>query len=221
MSPRQVKNLLYEQVTRIGKAVASPRRLELLELLSQCEKSVETLAKNADLSVKLASVHLKELKAARLVDSRKAGRRVYYRLADPAVASLCVMMRMLAEERLLDLQDAIRRFVSEPGELFPADRHALLGKARRGEVIIIDVRPDDEYQAGHLPYARSLPLGELKKRLARLPKDKEIIAYCRGPYCMMAKEAVALLRRRGYQAAKLGDGVNEWRAAGLALAVEQ
>ena len=221
MSPRQVKNLLYEQVTRIGKAVASPRRLELLELLSHCEKSVETLAKNADLSVKLASVHLKELKAARLVDSRKAGRRVYYRLADPAVASLCVMMRMLAEERLLDLQDAIRRFVSEPGELFPADRHALLGKARRGEVIIIDVRPDDEYQAGHLPYARSLPLGELKKRLARLPKDKEIIAYCRGPYCMMAKEAVALLRRRGYQAAKLGDGVNEWRAAGLALAVEQ
>ncbi len=221
MSPRQVKNLLYEQVTRIGKAVASPRRLELLELLSQCEKSVETLAKNADLSVKLASVHLKELKAARLVDSRKAGRRVYYRLADPAVASLCVMMRMLSEERLLDLQDAIRRFVSEPGELFPADRHALLGKARRGEVIIIDVRPDDEYQAGHLPYARSLPLGELKKRLARLPKDKEIIAYCRGPYCMMAKEAVALLRRRGYQAAKLGDGVNEWRAAGLALAVEQ
>jgi rhodanese-related sulfurtransferase/DNA-binding transcriptional ArsR family regulator len=215
MENREVKNLLYEQVARIGKAAASPKRLELIELLCQCEKAVETLARDAGLSVKLTSAHLKELKAARLVDSRKDGKYVYYRLADPAVAAFWVDLRALAEERLLDLQGVLRTFVNEPEKLAPADSKTLLVKAKKGELIVIDVRPQEEYQAGHLPYARSLPLPELKKRLSELPRNKEIIAYCRGPFCMMAKDAVALLRRRGYRAARLEAGVSEWRAAGL------
>lgn len=220
MENREVKDLLYEQVARISKAAASPKRLELIELLCQCEKTVETLAKDAGLGVKLTSAHLKELKAARLVDSRKDGKYAYYRLADPAVAAFWVDLRALAEERLLDLQGALRTFVNEPEKLAPADGKTLLGKAKKGDVIVIDVRPQEEYQAGHLPYARSLPLPELKKRLSELPRNKEIIAYCRGPFCMMAKDAVALLRRRGYRAARLEAGVSEWRAAGLPAAAE-
>lgn len=218
MENREVKNLLYEQVARISKAIASPKRLELIELLCQCEKTVETLAKDAELSVKLTSAHLKELKAAHLVHTRKDGKYVYYRLADPAVAAFWVSLRELAEERLLDLQRALRELVTEPDKLAPVERKALLGKARRGKAIVIDVRPQEEYKAGHLPYARSMPLPELKKRLSELPNDQEIIAYCRGPFCMMAKDAVALLRKRGYQATKLDDGVSEWRAAGMPLA---
>lgn len=221
MENREVKNLLYEQVARIGKAASSPKRLELIELLSQCEKTVETLARDAGLSVKLTSAHLKELKAACLVDSRKDGKYAYYRLADPAVAGFWVNLRALAEERLLDLQGALRTFVNEPEKLAPADSKTLLIKAKKGDVIVIDVRPQEEYQAGHLPYARSLPLPELKKRLSELPRNKEIIAYCRGPFCMMAKDAVALLRRRGYRATRLEAGVSEWRAAGLPAAAER
>jgi len=215
MENREVKDLLYEQVARISNAVASPRRLELIELLCQCEKSVETLAGDAGLSVKLTSAHLKVLKAAHLVGSRKDGKYVYYRLAGPLVADFWVNLRALAEERLLDLQDALRQFVTEPEMLASADSKALMAKARKCEVIVIDVRPNEEYRAGHLPYARSLPLSELTKRIKELSKDKEIIAYCRGPFCMMAKDAVALLRRRGYKAARLDVGVSEWRAAGL------
>ncbi len=218
MERREIKNLLYEQVARIGKAAANPKRLELIELLCQCEKTVETLARDAELSVNLTSAHLKELKAAHLVHSRKGGKYVYYRLADPAVAAFWVSLRELAEERLLDLQRALREFVTEPEKLAPVEGKALLGKARRGRAIVIDVRPQEEYEAGHLPYARSVPLPELKKRLSELPKDQEIIAYCRGPFCMMAKDAVALLRKRGYKATKLEDGVSEWCAAGMPLA---
>jgi rhodanese-related sulfurtransferase/DNA-binding transcriptional ArsR family regulator len=221
MENREVKDLLYEQVARISKAAASPKRLELIELLCQCEKTVETLARDAGLSVKLTSAHLKELKAARLVDSRKDGKYVYYRLADPAVAAFWVDLRALAEERLLDLQGALRAFVNDPEKLAPADCKTLLIKAKKGDVIVIDVRPQEEYLAGHLPYARSLPLLELKKRLSELPRNKEIVAYCRGPFCMMAKDAVALLRRRGYRAARLEAGVSEWRAAGLPAAAER
>jgi rhodanese-related sulfurtransferase/DNA-binding transcriptional ArsR family regulator len=217
MKNREVKDLLYEQVARISKAAASPKRLELIELLCQCEKTVETLAQDAGLSVKLTSAHLKELKAARLVDSRKDGKYVYYRLADPAVAAFWVNLRALAEERLLDLQGALRTFVNEPEKLAPADSKTLLIKAKKGDVMVIDVRPQEEYQAGHLPYARSLPLTELKKRLDELPKNKAVVAYCRGPFCMMAKDAVVLLQKRGYKASKLDDGVAEWRARGLPI----
>src|SRR5882672_4258779 len=212
---REVKDRLYEQVGRIGKALASPKRLELVELLCQGEKSVETLAQQADISVKLASAHLKELRAARLVGSRKDGRYVIYRLSDPGVAELWVSLRAAAEERLLELQMALRSLVTAGAELVGVDRNVILKQAREGAVVVIDVRPGEEFEAGHLPYARSLPLSELKKRLKELPKDKPLVAYCRGPFCMMANEAVALLLEQGYWAFKLDDGVAEWRAKGL------
>ena len=214
-TPRETKDRLYEQVARIGKAAASPKRLELIELLCQGEKTVETLAQQADIDVKSASAHLKELKAARLVQARKEGKYVYHRLADAAVAAFWVTLRSLAEARLAELQTVVREFLADPGELAPVDRHAILSKAKHGEVVVIDVRPEEEYAAGHLPYARSIPLTELKKRLADLPRRKQIAAYCRGPFCMMAKDAVALLRQRGFNAVRLEDGVAEWLSAGL------
>jgi rhodanese-related sulfurtransferase/DNA-binding MarR family transcriptional regulator len=212
---RRVKDRLYEQVSRIGKALASPKRLELVELLCQGERSVDSLAQQADISVKLASAHLKELRAARLVESRKDGRYVIYRLSDPGVAELWVSLRSAAEERLLELQMALRSLVTAGTELVGVDRNVILEQAREGAVVVIDVRPGEEFEAGHLPYARSLPLPELKKRLKDLPKDKPVVAYCRGPFCMMANEAVGLLLKQGYWAFKLDDGVAEWRAKGL------
>lgn len=217
MNGREIKNLLYEQVARIGKAVASPKRLELLDLLSQGEKTVEALANSANTDMKNASAHLKELKVARLVESRKDGKYVWYRLSDESVASFWVAMRSLAEERLTDLQMAVRQFLADPRQLIPLNRNAILAKARAGEIVIIDVRPAVEFQIRHLPYARSLPLDELEQRLAHLPRNKEIVAYCRGPYCLMAIEAVALLRSKGFRAVRLEDGVAEWAAAGLPI----
>jgi rhodanese-related sulfurtransferase len=214
---REMKNLLYEQVSRVSKALASPKRLELIELLCQCEKSVEALARETDMSVKLASAHLKALRAGRLVDTRKDGKYVLYRLADPSVADLWVSLRSVAEERLVDLQMALRSLLETRAALVGVDRKAILRQAQHGEVIVIDVRPEEEFAAGHLPYARSLPLAELKKRLKRLPKDKPVVAYCRGPFCLMAQDAVALLQKQGYRAQNLEDGVAEWRARGLPI----
>ena len=214
---REMKNLLYEQVSRVSKALASPKRLELIELLCQCEKSVETLARETDMSVKLASAHLRALRAGRLVETRKDGKYVLYRLADPSVADLWVSLRSVAEERLVDLQMALRSLLEPRASLVGVDRKAILRQAQHGEVIVIDVRPEDEFAAGHLPYARSLPLTELKKRLKQLPKDKPVVAYCRGPFCLMAQDAVALLQKQGYRAQHLEDGVAEWRARGLPI----
>jgi rhodanese-related sulfurtransferase len=215
---REVKDQLYEQVARIGKAVASPKRLELIELLCQGEKSVELLASQAEISVKLASAHLRELRLARLVDTRKDGKYVFYRLASSSVADLWVSLRAQAEERLVELQVALSNLVSHGDELEGVDRKTMLKKAAAGELLVLDVRPAEEYAVAHLPHARSLPVGELKKRLAELPKDTPLVAYCRGPFCLMAKSAVDLLRKRGYQAFHLSDGVAEWRARGLPIA---
>ena len=215
---REIKNLLYEQVARIGKAVSSPKRLELIEILCQGEKNVEELAVAAEISVKLASAHLKELKAARLVEARREGKNVAYRLVDSQVADLWVMLRALAEERLLELQAAMRELVSRPEELYAVGGKQLLAQAKRGEVLVLDVRPADEYETAHLPYARSIPLAELKSRLDEIPTGKPVVAYCRGPFCLMAKEAVDLLSRRGRQAVRMEVGVAEWRSQGLPLA---
>jgi len=214
---REMKNLLYEQVSRVSKALASPKRLELIELLCQSEKSVETLARETDMSVKLASAHLRALRAGRLVETRKDGKYVLYRLADPSVADLWVSLRSVAEERLVDLQVALRSLLEVRAALVALDRKAILRQAQHGEVIVIDVRPEEEFAAGHLPYARSLPLAELKKRLKQLPKDKPVVAYCRGPFCLMAQDAVALLHKQGFRAQHLEDGVAEWRARGLPI----
>lgn len=220
MTQRALKSLLYEQVARIGQASASPKRLEIIDLLCQCEKTVDTLAREAGISVKLASAHLKELRLARLVEGRKDGRNIYYRLSDSNVAEFWVALRTLAEERLLELQAALGSMVAAPRELVPAERRELIARAQAGEIVVIDVRPEAEYRAGHLPYARSLPLRELKQRLDELPKDKPIVAYCRGPFCLMAPQAVQMLQASGFRAARLEDGVAEWRARGLPLEIE-
>lgn len=214
---RKIKDLLYEQVARLTRALANPKRLEIVEVLCQGEKTVESLAESTDLDIRMASAHLKQLKGARLVESRKEGRYVFYRLADDAVASLWVSLRSAAEGRLAELQNVIRDFVSDPQALAPLDRRAMLARARAGEVILIDVRPESEYATGHLPNARSMPLDELKRRLAELPRGTEIVAYCRGPFCMFANEAVAMLRAQGFRARRIDDGVAEWRASGMAL----
>lgn len=215
---RQTKNLLYDQVARLGKAVTSAKRLELIEILCQGEKSVEQLAASAEISMKLASAHLKELKLARLVEVRREGKNRFYRLADERVANLWVVLRGLAEARLFELQSAMRELVARPEELAPMSGALLLEQARQGKVVVIDVRPADEYQTAHLPHARSIPLSELKQRLKELPAGRPVVAYCRGPFCLMAKEAVALLNKKGYKATRFELGVAEWRASGLPLA---
>jgi rhodanese-related sulfurtransferase len=215
MEKRILKDLLYEQVARIGKAVSSPKRLELLELLAQGEKTVETLANELSVDIRLTSAHLKALREAHLVASRRDGKYVVYRLAAADVARLWVTLRQVAQAHLAELRLTLEQMVADPDRLTGVGREELLEQARRGEVVVIDVRPVDEYATAHLPHARSLPLAEIEQRLDELPRDREILAYCRGPFCLFADEAVALLQARGYRARKLSDGVSEWQAAGL------
>ncbi len=210
---RKIKDLLYEQVARIGKVFSSPKRLELIELLCQGEKTVETLAREASISMKLASAHLRELRGAHLVETERQGKNIYYRLADKAVADLWVHIHSLAEDRLIELQMELQKIATQPNDLVPNDRDSLMKAARKGEVVVLDVRPAEEYLTSHLPFARSIPLEELRQRLGELPKDRSIIAYCRGPYCLMAKDAVELLKKEGYTAIHLRDGVAEWEMA--------
>ena len=217
LSARQIKDVLYEQVARIGKATSSPKRLELLELLCQGEMNVEQLAAEAQISVKLTSAHLSVLKASSLVETRREGKNIYYRLAANDVANFWVAIRSLAEERLLELQSALGNLVSGSGKLASLDRAGLLREAECGEVVVIDVRPEAEFAAGHLPFARSIPLSELKRRIAELPRDKAIIAYCRGPFCLFASEAVNMLENAGLHAQRLDDGVAEWQAHGFSI----
>lgn len=218
MNKRQMKDLLYEQVARIGKAVSSPKRLELLELLAQGEKSVEHLAEELSIDVRLASAHLRALREARLVTSRKEGKFVVYRLTGDDVAGLWVTLREVAEEHLVELRVALDQMVAEPSKLLTVDRQTLLKRARRGDVLVIDVRPQAEYETAHLPFARSMPVQEIASRLAELPRDKDIVAYCRGPFCLFSEEAYQLLSQKGYRVSKLLDGVSEWQAAGMPLA---
>jgi rhodanese-related sulfurtransferase/DNA-binding transcriptional ArsR family regulator len=218
MNERSLKTTLYEQMARIGQALASPKRLELLELLAQGEKTVEALARQLGIDLRLTSAHLKALREARLVVGRREGKFMVYRLTGADVAVLGVQLRDVAETHLLEFQNAFAQLVASPGQLAPRDRQTLMAQARRGEVVVIDVRPASEYASGHLPHARSVPLDELRQRLAALPRDREIVAYCRGPFCLMSDEAVAILQAEGFQARKIMDGVSEWQAAGLSVA---
>lgn len=217
MEKRALKDQLYEQVARIGKAISSPRRLELLELLAQADKTVEALTAELSIDIKLASAHLKALRVARLVTSRRHGKHVVYRLSGDDVQGLLLALRQVAGQHLLELQQALARIDGDPQSLTPVSRKSLLAQVRSGEVILIDVRPAAEYETAHLPHARSMPLAEIEQRLAELPAGKEIVAYCRGPFCLFAEEAVRLLKRRGWTARRLGDGVSEWQASGMSL----
>ncbi len=215
-SARKIKDLLYEQVARIGKVFSSPKRLELIELLCQGEKTVETLARETSISMKLASAHLRELRGAHLVETERQGKNIYYRLANKSVADLWVQIHTLAEEHLIELQLVLQKIATQPDDLVANDRESLIKAARKGEVVVLDVRPTEEYLTAHLPFARSIPMEELRQRLAELPKDRSIVAYCRGPYCLMAKDAVELLKHEGYTAIHLRDGVAEWAFASRA-----
>ena len=217
MNRRQTKDLLYSHVAQIGKALASPKRLELLELLSQSPKTVEALAVEAAMDIKLTSAHLKTLKTARLVQAERAGKFMVYRLSGSDVATLLVSMRETAAEHLVEFSSDLARLVAQPDKLTSINREELVARAKSGDVIVLDVRPAAEFEIAHLPYAKSMPMVALRQRLAELPKDKEIVAYCRGPFCVFADDAVQLLREQGYRAYKTTDGVNEWRLTGLGV----
>ncbi|MBI2389524.1 MAG: metalloregulator ArsR/SmtB family transcription factor [Deltaproteobacteria bacterium] len=213
-SPRRFKDTIYEQFARLGKAVSAPKRIELLDLLCQGPRTVEVLAEQAAVSVANASQHLQVLRAARLVEAEKKGLYVEYRLADDDVCDFFLTLRRLAESRLSEVEQVAREYFDGRGSLEPVAGDELRRRVRSGEVTVIDVRPVEEYRAGHIPGALSVPLSQLKARLDELPKGREVVAYCRGPYCVMAVEAVELLRKKGFQAHRMEQGVIEWRAGG-------
>jgi rhodanese-related sulfurtransferase/DNA-binding transcriptional ArsR family regulator len=217
-TPRVTKTALNEQFARVGKALASPRRIELLDLLAQGEHAVERLAIETDMSVTLASAHLQALRRARLVETRRDGPRVFYRLAGDRVLELLIALRGVAHERLAEVEQVVDAFFGAPHELEPIGRDELIRRARVGDVVLLDLRPREEYESGHIPGAVSIPLEELEERLATLSADHEVVAYCRGPYCVMAPRGIAILRRHGYRVRRLADGVGEWRLAGFAVA---
>ncbi|OGO55275.1 MAG: ArsR family transcriptional regulator [Chloroflexi bacterium RBG_16_70_13] len=214
-TPRTTKTALNEQFARIGKALASPRRIELLDLLAQGEHSVEVLASETDMSVTLTSSHLQALRQARLVETRREGQRIFYRLAGDDVLTLLTALRAVAHDRLAEVDRVVRAYFGAPEELEPIGRDELVRRARTGDVVLLDLRPRKEYEAGHIPGAVSIPLEDLEAQLALLPPETEIVAYCRGPYCVLAPRGIALLRRHGYRVRRLEDGVGEWRLAGL------
>lgn len=212
---RVAKNELHDAFAQVGKALANGHRIELLDLLAQGERSVEVLATRADISIALASAHLQGLRRAGLVTSRRSGNRILYRLADDDVYVLLASVRTVAS-RLGVAERAAARFLGASQEA--VGRAELLGRVRSGDAVVVDLRPADEFESGHIVGALSIPLPELEARLAELPADVEIVAYCRGPYCAMSPQAVALLERAGRRARRLEDGYPEWRLAGLPVA---
>lgn len=219
-APRRFKEAMYEQLSRIGKAASAPKRLELLDLLCQRPRTVEALAEEAALSVANASRHLQVLRAARLVDAERKGLFVEYRLADDSVWRFFLELRGLAEARLAEVTTVTRSYLEERGAMEAVAADELLRRVKAGAVTVVDVRPADEYRAGHIPGAISIPVAELKARLEELPTHRDVVAYCRGPYCVMAIEAVELLRKKGFRAHRMEEGVVDWRARGWRIDAE-
>ena len=212
---RQFKDGLYAQFARIGKALSNPHRLELLDLLAQGERTVEDLAGEASLPIANASQHLQALRAAQLVDVRRDGLYAYYRLSDESVFRMWQALRDLGELQLAEVNRLVQNFLQDRSPLQSINAGELVQRMEAGEVLILDVRPELEYQAGHIPEARSIPIDELEARLDELPRKQEIIAYCRGPYCVFADEAVTLLQKHGYRARRLVEGLPDWQALNL------
>jgi rhodanese-related sulfurtransferase/DNA-binding CsgD family transcriptional regulator len=219
MANRSAKRELFDQFAQVGKAVSSPARLELLDLLAQGEKTVELLARQAGLSVTNTSNHLKALRMAGLVTAVKDGQFVHYNLAHPDVAVFLRALQSIAQERLASVREIAKRYLDEPESLQPVGARELVELIRADEVIVLDVRPGDEYASAHIPGAISIPVDELAGRLAELDPEKEVVAYCRGPYCVFAPRAVEILQAHGFRARRLSEGVPDWRALGLEVAV--
>ena len=212
---REFKDRLFEQFARIGKALASPKRLEILDLLAQGERTVEEIARETAMPVANASQHLQVLKGARLVESRREGLYAYYRLAGEEVFEVWRAVRGLGESRLAEIDWVVEIYLKDRDALEAVGAIALMERLSDGSVVVLDVRPEEEYRAGHIPGALSVPVDALEAALQTLPKDREIVAYCRGRYCVFSDEAVKLLEARGYRARRLMEGFPEWRAAGL------
>jgi rhodanese-related sulfurtransferase len=218
VASREAKVALFDEFARVGKALASGRRIELLDVLANGERTVEALAGEVGLSVANTSQHLQILRQAGLVTSRREGTSVYYRLAGSEVLGLWQVLRTLAASRLAEVERLAAAYLGARDELEPVTREELARRLEDGDgLVVLDVRPTAEHAAGHLPGAVSIPVDELRRRLAELPADREVVAYCRGPYCAFAHEAVAVLREKGFQARRLEDGLPEWQAAGLAV----
>jgi rhodanese-related sulfurtransferase/DNA-binding transcriptional ArsR family regulator len=215
---RAAKDALNEQFARVGHALANGRRVELLDLLAQGERSVEALAEEAEIGITVASAHLQVLRRAGLVETRRSGTRIFYRLAGDDVYRLLAAVRELARTRLAEAERAARAYLGEPDALEPLSREELLRRVAAGDVVVVDVRPAAEYSAGHIANAISVPLDQLEARLAELPVEREVVAYCRGPFCALGPQGVALLRRHGHPARRLEEGFPEWRLAGLPVA---
>jgi rhodanese-related sulfurtransferase/DNA-binding transcriptional ArsR family regulator len=215
MSSESPKRTLFARFAETAKALGHGRRLEILELLAQGERSVEALAERVGLSMANASQHLRLMRQTGLLASRRDGKRILYRLSDPSVLELTAALHRVAERNVADVRDVIRGYFHERDALEPVSRKELSQRLRDGLVTVLDVRPEDEYAAGHVPKAINIPLRELTRRLRQIPKNREVVAYCRGPYCVLAFEAVAILRERGFKVRRLEDGYPEWKAAGL------
>jgi rhodanese-related sulfurtransferase len=218
---RAFKDAIYEQFARIGKAVSSPRRLELLDLLCQGPRTVEVLAKDSGLTIANASQHLQVLRGARLVEADKEGMYVIYRLADQNVCEFFRSMRLLAESRLAEVEQIKHRFLEGRKGMMPVDREKLLRLVREEAVTVLDVRPSVEYNAGHVAGALSIPLKELQQLLSDLPRNQEIVAYCRGPYCVLSVIAVEMLRAQGFNAVRLEEGIQDFRTLGFPIIVNE
>ena len=212
---REFKDRLFEQFARVGKALASPKRLEIVDLLAQGERTVEEIARETAMSVASASQHLQALKGARMVEVRREGLYAHYRLADESVFRTWQAVRTLGESRLAEVDRVVETYLMDRDTLEAVGATTLMERLSDGSVVVLDVRPEEEYRAGHIPGALSVPVETLEAALETLPNDKEIVAYCRGPYCVFSDEAVALLRSRGYQARRMAEGLPDWRAAGL------
>ena len=216
---RLFKDKLFEQFARVGKALANPHRLEILDLLAQGERTVEDLAREAGMSVANTSRHLQELRAARLVEVRREGLYDHYRPAEERVFAAWRAIRDLGEARLAEIDRLVGSYLTDRDSLEAVCAEELLAKMREEGVEVLDVRPEDEYWAGHIPGARSVPVERMEAYLEEIPRDREVVAYCRGPYCVFSDEAVALLRSRGYRARRLREGLPDWRAAGLPVEI--
>ncbi len=215
MKSREFKDLIFQQFANIATAFSSPKRLEIIDILIQGEKDVETLSGQISATVANTSRHLQILKNARLVESRRDGVRIYYRISDERVFNCWKGLQLLAENRVAEIKNVLRDFLGERNAMNAISKNELWARIQSHDVIVLDVRPTDEFNSGHIAGAISIPLSELRERLKEIPHDREVVAYCRGPYCVLSPEAIRILRDEGYAASRLVEGLPEWKEAGF------